>query len=387
VDAIAQNLITLGGLFLLGLLTDLIGRHTPLPRVTLLILLGVAIGPSALALLPQGSESWFPLVANMALVMVGFLLGGSLARSAREHGREIVTISLWKMTGAFVAVAGGLLLVGVRWELAALLGAIATATAPAAIADVVHELRATGRFADTLLGVVALDDAWGLILFSLCLAALESINGQSGLGPLVFGVREVGGAVVLGAAVGAPMAFLTGRVERGEPTLVEALGGVFLCGGLAMWLEVSFLLAAMVQGAVVAALARHHRRPFDAIEGIEWPFMIVFFVLAGASLHVASLATLGPLVLIYFLLRSSGTVIGTRLGARISGAGSAFGSWLGLALLPQAGVATGMALIASQRFPELAGEILTVVLAATALFELVGPILARYALRHAGEGS
>jgi Kef-type K+ transport system membrane component KefB len=385
VDAVAQNLITLGVLFLLGLLTDLVGRRTPLPRVTLLILLGVAIGPSALALLPQRSVAWFPLVANMALVMVGFLLGGSLARSAREHGREIVTISIWKMLGAFVAVVLGLLLAGVRWELAVLLGAIATATAPAATADVVHELRATGRFAETLLGIVALDDVWGLILFSLCLAAVESVNGQSGLDALVFGAREVGGAVLLGTVVGVPMALLTGRVERGEPTLVEALGGVFLCGGLAMWLDVSFLLAAMVQGAVVAALARHHRRPFDAIEGIEWPFMILFFVLAGASLHVASLASLGPLVLVYFLLRSGGTVVGTGLGARVSGGGNALGRWLGLALLPQAGVALGMALIAAQRFPELSEEILPVVIAATALFELIGPVLARYALRRASQ--
>jgi len=387
VDAVAQNLITLGVLFLLGLLTDLVGRHTPLPRVTLLILLGVAIGPSALALLPQRSEAWFPLVANMALVMVGFLLGGILARSAREHGREIVTISLWKMLGAFLAVATGLLLAGVSWELAVLLGAISTATAPAAIADVVHEVRATGPFTDTLLGIVALDDAWGLILFSLCLAAVEATNGQGGLGALVFGARELGGAVLLGVAVGTPMAMLTGRIERGEPTLAEALGGVFLCGGLAMWLDVSFLLAAMVQGAVVAALARHHRRPFDAIEGIEWPFMILFFVLAGASLHVASLAALGPLVLAYVLLRGGGTLLGTRLGAKLSGVAPTFGRWLGPALLPQAGVALGMALIAAQRIPKLSEEILPVVIAATAFFELVGPVLARHALRRAGEGA
>jgi NhaP-type Na+/H+ or K+/H+ antiporter len=385
VDAVAQNLITLGGLFLLGLLTDLIGRHTPLPRVTLLILLGLAIGPSALALLPPRSVAWFPLVANMALVMVGFLLGGGLVRSAREHGREIVTISIFKVLGAFATVAIGLLLADVGWELALLLAAIAPATAPAATADVVHELRASGRFADTLLGVVALDDVWGLILFSLGLAVVEAMNGQSGLESLVFGVREVGGAVVLGTAIGIPMALLTGRVERGEPTLVEALGGVFLCGGLAMWLEVSFLLAAMVQGAVVAALAQHHRRPFDAIEGIEWPFMILFFVLAGASLQVSSLAALGPLVLVYALLRSGGIGAGTRLGARVGGAGDAVGRWLGLALLPQAGVALGMALIAAQRFPQLAGEVLPVVIAATALFELIGPVLARYALRRAGE--
>jgi NhaP-type Na+/H+ or K+/H+ antiporter len=314
----------------------------------------------------------------MALVMVGFLLGGGLARSAREHGREIVTFSISKVLGAFAVVGGGLLLSGVRWEIAVLLAAIAPATAPAAINDVVRELRATGSFARTLLGIVALDDAWGLILFSLSLAAVEAANGLGGMETLLFGVREVGGALVLGVVVGIPMAALTGRVERGEPTLAEALGGVFLCGGLAMWLEVSFLLAAMVQGAVVAALARHHRRPFDAIEGIEWPFMILFFVLAGASL--------GSLVVLYAVLRCGGIAAGTQVGARLGGAGPRVGGLLTLALLPQAGVAMGMALIAAQRFPDLSEQVLPVVITATVLFEVVGPVLARYALRRAGPG-
>jgi NhaP-type Na+/H+ or K+/H+ antiporter len=322
----------------------------------------------------------------MALVMVGFLLGGGLARSAREHGREIVTFSISKVLGAFAVVGGGLLLSGVRWEIAVLLAAIAPATAPAAINDVVRELRATGSFARTLLGIVALDDAWGLILFSLSLAAVEAANGLGGIETLLFGVREVGGALVLGVGVGIPMAALTGRVERGEPTLAEALGGVFLCGGLAMWLEVSFLLAAMVQGAVVAALARHHRRPFDAIEGIEWPFMILFFVLAGASFQVPSLAALGSLVVLYAVLRCGGIAAGTQVGARLGGAGPRVGGLLTLALLPQAGVAMGMALIAAQRFPDLSEQVLPVVITATVLFEVVGPVLARYALRRAGPG-
>ena len=123
------------------------------------------------------------------------------------------------------------------------------------------------------------------MLFSLTLAVIEATTGTgSGGNELWVGIREIGGALLLGVGIGIPTAYLTGRLDPGGPTLAEALGVVFLCGGLALWPHVSFLLAAMALGATVASLARHHRRPFHAIEGIEWPFMILFFLLAGASI-------------------------------------------------------------------------------------------------------
>jgi Kef-type K+ transport system membrane component KefB len=373
------------------LLTDLLGRRTPLPRVTLLILFGFAIGPGALDLLPAGSREWFPIATNIALVMVGFLLGGGLSLAdLRDHGRSILAISAAKALGAFAVVGGGLLALGFPVEVALLLAAIATATAPAATADVVHELRSDGPMSRTLLGVVALDDAWALVLFSLTIAALEAVAGMSGGEALWLGLREVGGALLLGVGLGVPSAYLTGRVDPGEPTLAEALGIVFLCGGLAIWLDVSLLIAAMALGATIASLARHHRRPFHAIEGIEWPFMILFFVLAGASLALDALSGLGALLAAYVVLRSVGTYAGTWLGASPLCVGRdqvepTVQRWLGLALLPQAGVALAMALIAVERFPALAPEVLHLTIAATVLFELAGPVLTRLALRRAGE--
>jgi Kef-type K+ transport system membrane component KefB len=242
------------------LLTDLLGRCTPLPRVTLLILFGFVIGPSMLGLLPTESREWFPVAADLALVMVGFLLGGSLSlQQLKRRGRAILVISSAKGMAAFTVVAGGLIVMGQPPVIALLLCAIATATAPVATADVVREQHGKGEFVDTLLGVVAIDDAWGLILFSLTLAALEAATGLGGgSSELLVGIREVVGALLLGVAIGIPTAYLTGRLDPGEPTLAEALGVVFLCGGLALWLQVSFLLAAMALGATIASLARHH---------------------------------------------------------------------------------------------------------------------------------
>jgi len=382
-------LLTLGGLFLAGLVTDLIGRHTPLPRVTLLLILGFVSGPSVLDLLPDFREQWFPVVTDMALVMIGFLLGQKMTVGAlREHGRDVLVVSVSEVAITSALMLAVLLLLGVDLTVALLLAGIAPASAPAATVDVVHELNADGPFSRTLLGVVAIDDAWGLLIFSFLLAAAGAVQGQGAVADVLLGgLWEIGGAVALGAALGVPMAYLTGRLKPGEPTQAEAYGMVFLCGGVAIWLEVSYILAAMVLGSVVANLARHHRRLFSAIEGIEWPFMILFFVLAGASLHVDSLLTAGGLAAAYIVLRTAGLMGGAWLSGHFTEATPVMQRWMGAALLPQAGVALGMALLATQHFPALRDVVLPVVIGSTVVFELAGPVVTRHALVAVGEAN
>lgn len=286
---------------------------------------------------------------------------------------------------AAVLTGTGLVLLGAPLELALLLAGIAPATAPAATVDVVRELKAKGKFTDTLLDIVAIDDAFGLVLFSLLLAVAHMLSGQGGATEiLVTGLWEVSGAILLGLVMGVPMSFLTGRILPGEPTQAEALGWVLLCGGLAVWMEVSYILATIVLGAVVANFATHHRRPFHAIEAIEWPFIILFFLLAGASLHIAALAQVGMLGVAYIGLRSLGLISGAALGGRLSRTDPETCRWMGLALLPQAGVAIGMALIAAQRFPEFEEIILPLVLGSTVVFELIGPFVTRRVLIKVG---
>jgi len=383
----AKTLITLGVLLLLGLATDVIGRRTRLPRVTLLLIFGFAIGPAGLGFLCPTEEKWFSIVTDMALIMIGFLLGEKFTLSSlREHGKFVLWLSVAEVVVTALVVLIGLLLIGLQMGIALLLAGIATATDPAATSDVVHETKADGVFTRTMLGIVAVDDAWGLIVFSLMLTAAQAFSGQGGsIAPLLTGAWELGGALLIGIGLGIPMAYLTGRIKPGEPTLVEALGLVFLCGGIAIWLEVSFLLASMVLGCVVANLARHHIRPFHAIEGIEWPFMILFFVLAGASLHTEMLFQIGLVGSAYIILRIIGRLVGAWTGGIISHAGPLMRRWMGMALMPQAGVALGMALVAMQRRPDLGEIILPVVIASTVLFELIGPVLTRIGLIHAGE--
>jgi len=382
----AQTLIALGAFMLAGLVTDFVGRRTPLPRVTLLLLLGVTIGPAGFDVLPVGSMAWFPALADIALVMVGFLLGGALTRAnLRRHGRTVVWLSVAVVFVTALTVLFGLLAMGVALDLALLLAAIATATAPAATVDVAEELNARGPFTTVLLGIVAADDAWALIIFSLFLAAAQMGNGSGGWEVLAHGGYELGGALLLGLVLGVPMAYLTGRIRPGEPTLIEALGIVLLCGGLALWLEVSFLLAAMVLGATVANLAKHHTRPFHAIKDIEWPFLVIFFLLSGATLELDALLGIGVIGAAYVALRIVGRLLGARWGGRLARADAPVRNWMGLALLPQAGVALGMALVAADRFPHLRATLIPLVIGATVVFEIIGPISTRFVLRRVGE--
>ena len=379
--------VTLGALFFVGLVADLIGRRTPVPRVALLISAGFVIGPGGMDLIPVFGTAWFPFVTDLALVMVGFLVGGSLERSVlAEHGRSLVISSITITVATFIVVLLGALALGVSLAVSLLLAAVATATDPAAVTDTVREARARGPFTTTIRGIVALDDAWGLIAFTIALASVKLLNGDGGVVDAVArGSYELLGAVALGALVGVPVAFLTGRVKSGEPTQAEALGAVLLCGGLALSLHVSYLLSAMVMGAVVANLAKHHRRPFNAIEELEWPFLIVFFLLAGASFEFGTIRNAGLLLLAYLVLRVAGRMLGGLLCIPLAGLRAVHGRWLGPALLPQAGVAMGMTLVASRQVPEVGALVLPIVLAGTIIFEVVGPVVTRMGLSRVGE--
>lgn len=376
----------LGGLLLLGLLSEWVASKLPIPRVSVLIVLGVAVGPVGFDLLPETREQWFPLVSAVALVMVGFLIGGEFTLDRlRELGASSAVVALVQAVATAAVVAAGLLALGVEARLALPLAGVATATAPAAVVGVVQESGRRGPFSRLLLAIVAIDDAVALVVFSLLLATVGLLGGVDGSGTeaLWTAFREIGGGVALGAAMGVPAAFLTGRLQPGRPVLEETLGLVLLCAGLGVWLEVSYLLAAVMMGTVVANLASHHERPFREIEGVEWPFLVVFFLLAGASLELSALTAVGVVGAAYLLLRTLGKLGGAWLGVRLVNGPRSRARWLGVALLPQAGVALGLALLAEQQVPDVGGDVLAIVVGATVVFELVGPPGTRLALQRA----
>ena len=376
----ALLLITLGVLFLGGLLADKVGHLTRLPRVTMLLLLGVLVGQAGLNILPQSATDLFEPVSVVALTMVAFLLGGELTReNITSNGRAIFSISLSVVIGTTLAIWAGLSAIGLDPRLALLLGVIATATDPAAISEVIRQSGMRNGFTSTLKGIVAIDDVWGLLMFSICLALVDQSGGWAA--PMLGAGRDIGGAVLLGLCVGIPSAILTGRLTPGEPLQTEAIGVVLLTAGIAIWLDVSYLVAGMTAGAYIANFARHHERTFNEIEHIEWPFMLLFFLLAGASLELHALWALGWFSLTYAGLRIAARIVSCEIGARIGSVPVAHRHIYGPALLPQAGVAVGMALVAADTFPQWGATIMTLTITTTVFFEIIGPPATLLALR------
>ncbi|XKE46237.1 cation:proton antiporter [Halomonas organivorans] len=380
-------LILLGVLLSSSIFADAVASRTRLPRISLLVLVGVGVAivqqlwlerPDARPLNGLGE----PLI-QVALVMVAFLLGGELTRKRlRRTGPLILILSLSVVGVGALAVGAGLLALGFPLALAVSLAAISVATDPAVVQQTVHACGDTRLRARLLLGIVAIDDAWGILVFGLAMAALGwALSGDGRLALLEAG-WELGGAVLLGTAIGLPAAWLTGRLAPGEPTQVEAIALILLLAGLSTWLGVSSLLAAMVTGILITNLSRHHTRSFNEIEHIEWPFLVFFFVLSGASIDLARLDEALGLTLAYILLRLLGRVLGGLLGVRLARERQAkLPRDIGLALTPQAGVAMGMALLAAEHFPAHGAALLSAVVASTLVFETFGPMLVRRVLR------
>ena len=372
--------LTLGGMFFIGLAADQVGRRTAVPRVTLLLLCGLAMG--YFELLHEAMSSAHEFLSVTALTFVAFLLGGSLRiADLKVIGRRVLAISLAIVGVTVAGVSVGLIALGVEPGLAVVLGGIASATAPAATTDVIRQSGIENDFTRTLKGIVAVDDAWGLLAFSLCLSFALSGAAAPGANAEFSFVREIFGALLLGVVIGIPGAYLTGRIGEGEPLEIEALALVFVTAGLTLWAEVSFLIAGMTAGAIIVNVATHHDRAFHEIEHIQWPFMVLFFLLAGASLDIAALRDVGLLGLAYVVLRTAARYAGGWFGAWIGNAPVAERRFYGPALLPQAGVAVGMALIAARAMPDIAHQIIALTIGTTIAFELFGPVLTLWAVR------
>ncbi|XKH02272.1 cation:proton antiporter [Marinobacter nauticus] len=382
----AKELLLLGSILLLALGTHSIGKRLHVPRVTLLILLGAVSGPQMLDLVPINVDENFGFVTELTLAMVGFLLGEQMSFRELRQGRQAIIVSLAVTLITALVIFLAIWLITENLPASLLLAAIATATDPAATLDVIKETGARGPLTRLVAQVVAIDDAWGALLFSIMLVFAELSMGNSVAiqGNMTHGLGEVFGAVFLGIILGLPMAWLTGRIRPGEPMLLESAGFVLLAAGISGFLDVSYLLTAMTLGIIVANAARHHVRPFRSIEGLSDPFLAIFFFLAGMMLDWSALPALGLIGGVYILARIAGRLLGGYVGGALCHADRDIRLRNGACLLPQAGVAIGLALAASERLPELT-FLLPLVVGSTVIFEIIGPPVAMLQFQRAGE--
>ncbi|WP_297811502.1 cation:proton antiporter [uncultured Methylophaga sp.] len=383
--------LSLGLLLVTGLLFSLLAARFHLPRIAVYALAGLVWSQDLLGgVTGLQLGDWTSTLTDTALALIAYLIGGSVtANQLKRLGKTIFACTVGEVAGAalVVFVAVWLFLNGEpdALSLAALLAVLAASTAPAATVAVIHEYRSRGPLTTTLLGVVALDDALGIVLFSLLMVWTI---GTSLTGAISMAGLEIGGALLLGALMGWALAFFGHRVRNPHFFLPMVLSALLLSQGLAAVWHCSPLLTAMALGFVARATFKSGgERLLAPIEYLEELVFLVFFTLAGAHFELDVFLQGAELIVIYVIARVLGKLAGTRLAARWCRAPSAVSRYIGLGLIPQAGIAIGLALslLNHPTFAEQGLLIVNVILASTLLYELLGPIATRYALMKAGE--
>ncbi len=401
------NILLLVGLAIFGgTIGARIFKRLKFPQVVGYIVIGAIAGESVLGIVKRQTVSDLGELSFLALGFIGFMIGGELRWEIfKKYGRQLMTILLAEGLGAFVVV-GGLAFgvsywitgsVNVAGILGLVLGAIASATAPAATMAVLWEYKTRGALTTAILAIVALDDGLSLILygFASSLAGIISGSSESWLKVLMLGpLREIGGAILLGAAAGWVLAFVIKRRRDQAMILAITVGLILLVVGISQSMEFDVILSAMVLGLTVANLApRRSRDTFELIKGFAPPIYVLFFVMVGAHLSLESMKSWMVLALAgaYILGRSGGKIAGAWLGAKWSRAAQSVQNYLGMCLFSQGGVAVGLAIIATHRFSKeidgfVPGEIIvSVVIATTFVVEILGPPMVRLGVKKAGE--
>lgn len=415
-----------------GLISNRLIKLLNLPNVTGYLIVGILLGPYFFSLfnenltgvLTEHMVESFGIIVDVALGFIAFSIGCEFKlKSIKKLGKGIITITLIQAFAALAMVDIALAILCLcngslneNLPLILTLGAVATATAPAATLMVIKQYKARGPVTETLLPVVAFDDAVGLILFSISFSIAQIFAKQNaGIGGagisikevLVLPLLEIVISLVIGALIGLAislaMKFFKSRANRLICMIAATFLAVALCELCGTWFgfELSSLLTCMMLGAVFCNVRKDAIQIFEGADRWTPAIFMMFFVLSGAELNfkLITLPVLG-ICAVYLVARSLGKYFGARLGCKVSHTDENVKKYLGLTLLPQAGVAIGMARSSSNVLTALAqnadsvgatyltniaGTITAVVLCATLFYELVGPFITKLALTKANE--
>ncbi|MFC1632389.1 cation:proton antiporter [Candidatus Omnitrophota bacterium] len=401
----AISLTHLNILFLLGLalfggtVGGRLFQKLRIPQVVGYIVIGICIGESGLQIVGHQTIQSFQPFSYFALGLIGFMIGGELKREVlQKYGRQFMNILLFEGLAAFLAVSVSVGVIGTllfadwrfAWALGLLLGAIASATAPAATTEVLREYKSRGPLTRTVTGIVALDDGLALLLFALAASLAGSLSGGGGsiLRRFIHPLYEISGSMAIGIIGGLVLSRLLKKYSEEKRLLAFSIGMVLLVAGFSLAVHVDMLLAAMSLGVIVVNFTpRKSKDIFKLVDGFTAPIYVLFFVLVGAKLNINQM-TLPIIILgcVYLFGRSAGKTIGANFGARISGAPKSVRKYLPWCLLGQAGVAIGLSILAGAYFPGRIGNAVVIIITATTfILELIGPAFVKVALSRSGE--
>lgn len=398
---------------IIGLLMTRVIKRFGLPAVTAYLIAGVLIGPyglgrlgvSFLGFTSMEQMEKLSLLSNVALGFIAFAIGNEFRLSSlKETGRQAMVVGI--VQGLVAALFVDIALIALHFILggdklsipaAITLGAIATATAPAATLMVVRQYKAKGKLTDILLPVVALDDAVGLVVFAVSFGVARAIH--SGSVELTSILLEPALEIVLSLALGAVMGWVLTQLEKlfnsNSNRLSLTIGFVLVTVAISMaefdiggvHIGFSSLLVCMMLGTVFCNICPLSGDLMEKADGWTAPLYVLFFVISGAELELSvfsDLAIVGVGV-VYILFRSLGKYVGAYASCKATGCDEKVTKYLGVTLLPQAGVALGMCVTASQLGHGDGAIVRNIILFSVLIYELVGPTLTKIALTKAGD--
>ncbi|MEE8637969.1 MAG: cation:proton antiporter [Candidatus Margulisiibacteriota bacterium] len=385
------------GLLILGFIFGRLGNLIRLPRVTGYIIAGIIFGPSLLKIFSENSMAQLEFIPQLALGVIALVIGAGLSFSlVKRLGFRLILITVLQALGAFILVLLFLFLFKMPLGAALPLAAIATATAPAATVAIIREYRSKGPLTETTLAVVALDDAIAIILFGLILTLdLKHLStfGETALASLSASLTEILIALIIGVVLGLAAHVLIKMTKELTDSLIIILGIVLLGIGIAAISETSALLTNMFLGLTLINVSSKNSEMVVNLEKLTPPIYCFFFVMAGAHLNLKVFTTAGWTLtiwaIIFVLMRIIGKISGAYAGGTLSRAPDAIRKYLGLTLIPQAGVAIGLTLLITKAssFFEFRSLILNITLMAVAFNEIVGPLCTKFALFKAKEAT
>ena len=396
-----QLVLLLGIILFVGAIGGWLFQKLKIPQVVGYIVMGIIIGSSGFHILEPAVITALDPISTVALSLIGFLIGGELKLNViKKYGKQFVSILLFEAITPALVVGGIVTLV--VWlftkdiahavSLGLILGAICSATAPAATTDVLAEYRTRGPLTTTVYGIVAMDDAVALVLYTIASTIVTPIIGGNALGfwPQLLNIlRDIFGSLLIGGLFGLLLSLITRRILNKEGRILTfALGCLFLSTGICEAFNFDNILAAMSLGFVMVNFAPAKTRTvFPLVDKYTPPIYVLFFVLVGAKLNIWIITPfLGLIALLYVFGRTLGKSIGSTFGAWLTKAPKTVQKYLPYCLLSQAGVAIGLSIAAGNDFANSIGpEILLIITATTFIVQLAGPVFVKIGVTKAGE--
>lgn len=377
-------------IILAGVIGGRLANRVNLPNVSGYIVAGLIIGPSFLNLVQSGDLDALAVVNDLALAAIAFTIGSEFLLSEMKRiGGKVLIVTFTEVLGAVLLVFMFMYYIfGQSFEFSLIVASMSAATAPAGIVMVIRELKADGPLVKTILPIVALDDALGIMVFGVSLSIVKMrLSGVSiPITTMIFNpLFEILGSLVIGFIIGVVMTYVCKKAKDKDELLILVIGFILLGTGVANITGVSPLLTCMVIGGTLINLVGSGTRVFSSINDFTPPIFLMFFTIAGASLNLTVLISVGAIGIGYIIARGLGKGLGATVGAKLVGFEDTVVKNLGMSLLTQGGVSIGLSMTVRKQLPQLSDSVVSVILFSVLIFEILGPILASIGIKRAGE--